>query len=239
MNNRPENKSGRRINKGAVILSVIAIALAAANIYLYNDTLERGGKAFREAFDISQKETDRDTFDRFYAAAFEQYRTKNDILTEISSDNKGGRLNVLSISDEVFIIQENADSENDSSVWLRVPFEGSFSIDPGTCEFITDSQRNVIKARIPRPEFAEFTADYEHSSLVTFSKASPEGISANGESAARQQIQENDIRIQEYISSNKKYCENASAAAEKTVRQILLALNTYENIRIEIEFFDS
>lgn len=238
MSNRPEKKQKRSVNAAAVLLVVLIIFLAGINIWLYNGILQSGGKAFKESYETAREEEEKIIYDKFYEAAFNQYRTRNDISINIGNTQEEGKLEVLTVSDVVYIIQE-ADRENEgTSSWLEVPGKGVFTVDIRACEFITDHQRNTIKARIPRPEFTRFSIDYENVNLLSFSKTLTNGSQQKGEDLARKQLQEGDLRIRESIASNQKFSVNASSAAEKMVKQMLISLNPFEDINVEVEFLD-
>ena len=197
-----------------------------------------GNKENNARAEIEKEEEEKEIYSRFYEAAFEQYKTTNDISINIENTNEEGKLEVLSVYDVAYIIQDSETSEDGTTAWLEVPGTGIFSVDIHACEFLTDHQRNIIIARIPHPELSRFTIDYENVSLLNFSTGLTNGSIEKGEELAHNQLQEGDMRIRENILSNQKIILSADSAAKKIVKQLLVSVNPAEDIEIIVEFIE-
>lgn len=230
-------KSGRKLNLTPVLIIIITI-LFFINVSFYNKIIDKGGTSFRTAYDSAKAEEEKVIYEKFYEAAFNQYKTTNDISINISNTNEEGKLEVLSVYDTAYIIQDSETSEDGTTAWLEVPGKGVFTVDIRACEILTDHQRNVITARIPHPELSRFTIDYENVSLLNFSSGLTNGSIEKGEELAHKQLQEGDLRIRENILSNQKIMLSADSAAEKMVKQLLVSINPSEDIEIIIEFIE-
>ena len=231
------SKSGRKLNYTAVLIILFTV-LFLLNVLFYNKIIESGGAAFRTAYDTAKEEEEKEIYSRFYEAAFEQYKTTNDISINIENTNEEGKLEVLSVYDVAYIIQDSETSEDGTTAWLEVPGTGIFTVDIHACEFLTDHQRNIIIARIPHPELSRFTIDYENVSLLNFSTGLTNGSIEKGEELAHNQLQEGDMRIRENILSNQKIILSADSAAKKIVKQLLVSVNPVEDIEIIVEFIE-
>ena len=91
------SKSGRKLNYTAVLIIIVTV-LFLLNVLFYNKIIESGGTAFRTAYDTAKEEEEKEIYSRFYEAAFEQYKTTNDIsINIIISKNKDKTLKILLI----------------------------------------------------------------------------------------------------------------------------------------------
>ena len=227
----------RRINFTAIILAVFIVLAASMNLTLYRLTVENAGEAFDAAYQTAKEAQTPLTYEEFYLAALEQYKTKNDITSAISADYGTGKLEVMKICDSVCIPQSTEEDE-DSSLTLVIPFNGVYTIDLSLAEFITDQERGIITVRVPYPEIADFKVEYENAKLLDDSGITVTLGKITTPELARSEFEEKNIDLREQISENKIFTENAAETARRKIISTLMALNPYEDITTEVEFIN-
>ncbi len=227
----------RRINFTAIVLAVFIILTGSMNLTLYRLTVENAGAAFDAAYQTAKEAQTPLTYEEFYLAALEQYKTKNDITSAISADYGTGKLEVMKICDSVCIPQSTEEDE-DSSLTLVIPFNGVYTIDLSLAEFITDQERGIVTVRVPYPEIAEFKVDYENAKLLDDSGITVTLGKITTPELARGEFEEKNIDLREQITENKIFTENAAETARRKIISTLMALNPYEDITTDVEFIN-
>ena len=227
----------RRINFTAIILAVFIVLTASMNLTLYKLTVENAGEAFDAAYQTAKEAQTPLTYEEFYLAALEQYKTKNDVNTAVSADYGSGKLEVMKICDSVCIPQSSLEDE-ESSLTLVIPFNGVYTIDLSLAEFITDQERGIVTVRVPYPEIADFKVEYENAKLLDDSGITVTLGKTTTPELARGEFEEKNIDLREQISENKIFTENAAETARRKIISTLMALNPYEDIITEVEFIN-
>ena len=227
----------RRINFSAIILSVLIILAASLNLALYRITVAESTDAFDKAYAAAKETQTPVTYEQFYLAALEQYKTKNDIITDIAADYGSGKLEVMKIYDTISIPQAPTEDE-ESSLTLVIPVNGVYTADLQLAEIITDQQRGTVRVRIPRPELSDFTVDYDKAKLVDESGVVISAGKMSTPELARSQFEEKNIDVREQINTNKVFSENAAETARLKIISAVMAVNPYENVETEVEFIE-
>ena len=238
-NNSPARRAvkRRRINFTAIILAVFIVLAASMNLTLYRLTVENAGAAFDAAYQTAKEAQTPLTYEEFYLAALEQYKTKNDVMTSISADYGTGKLEIMKICDSVCIPQSALEDE-ESSLTLLIPFNGVYTIDLSLAEFITDQEREIITVRVPYPEIADFKVEYENAKLLDDSGITVTLGKITTPELARSEFEEKNIDLREQISENKIFTENAAETARQKIISTIMALNPYDDVTVEVEFIN-
>ncbi|WP_044974511.1 hypothetical protein [Ruminococcus sp. HUN007] len=227
----------RRINFSAIILAVLIILAASLNLALYRTTVEESTSAFDKAYTESKEAQTPLTYEQYYLAALEQYKTTNDIRTDITADYGNGKLEVMKIYDTVAIPQ-TAEEDGVSSLTLVIPVNGVYTADLQLAEFITDQQRRTVMVRIPYPELSDITVDYDNAKLVDESGIVISAGKMTTPELAHSEFEEKSIDVRELISSNKVFSENAAETVRRKITSAIMALNPYEDVITEVEFIN-
>lgn len=239
MNERPETqnrkKKRRSVNITAFLYAFLIILTAVINLSLYRSTVKKAEKAFTASYTSETENQKNDANEKFYEAALEQYRSENDINTDIPTENNEGKLQVLKINDTICIPQ-SAESGAEEGSYLEVPCTGIFTVDLSISEFITDRQRSAVTVRIPQPELTSFTIDFDNAKLKNSSGIIISNGKMTSSELAHQLMSEDDPVIKETLLSNKIFSENAASAAQKIISELILAYNPYETITADVEF---
>lgn len=227
----------RRINFTAIVLAVFIVLAASMNLTLYKLTVENAGEAFDAAYQTSKESQTPLTYEQFYLAALEQYKTKNDLTTAVSADYGTGKLEVMKICDSVCIPQ-SASEDEDSSLTLVIPFNGVYTIDLQLAEFITDQERSIVTVRVPYPEVSDFKVEYENARLLDDSGITVTIGKMTTPELARGEFEGKNIDLREQITENKIFTENAAETARQKIISTIMALNPYEEVTVEVEFIN-
>ena len=238
MNKAPARRARkRRINFTAIVLAVFIILAASMNLTLYRLTVENGSAAFDEAYQQSKEAQTPLTYEQFYLAALEQYKTKNDVITSVSADYGSGKLEIMKVCDSVCIPQSEAE-DVESSLTLVVPFSGVYTVDLQLAEFITDQERGTVTVRVPYPEISDFTIEYEKAKLLDESGLTVSYGKMSTPELARGEFEEKNIDLREQITENKVFTENAAETARRKITSAIMVLNPYEDVTVEVEFIN-
>ena len=204
---------------------------------LYRLAVENGSAAFDEAYQSSKETQTPLTYEQFYLAALEQYKTKNDVTAAIGADYGTGKLEVMKIYDSVRISQSALEDE-ESALTLVIPFSGVYTIDLQLAEFITDQERGIVTVRVPYPEIADFKVEYENAKLLDDSGITISYGKMTTPELARGEFEEKNINLREQITENKVFSQNAAETARQKIISTIMALNPYEDVITEVEFID-
>ena len=148
-----DHASGNRIQKICLIGALILVAAAAAACFF---AFANGSRAVKQAFDRERKAAEESVYQSFYEQGFkageEEYHVKNRAVITLGNLRETANLEVLSVSDVAFMI-ENPNSENNNiQSWIQVPGTGVYTVDLAAGEFLVDDERSMVFVRVPKPE---------------------------------------------------------------------------------------
>lgn len=215
----------------------ICIGLSA----LFTVTFVRLGiKRMQDSFTATRE----NTYSAFYQPAYDfaekQNHVSNYVTIAIEAAREVSRLEVLTVSDSEFIIKDAGNGDNTTS-WLEVQGTGVFSVDLDAAEFITDSDRQYVFVRIPRPVLTNCTVSgtgkqFWHSSNFLFTN----GSVAEGVQLSQKQRAEGRIRLEDSFRQSRRFYEAAQGAAKLTIESIVKKWNpSLPDLQVEVEFIEN
>lgn len=218
---------------------LLIIALGAGTLAFRN-----GSRAVKAAFDREKEEAEASVYTDFYEQGYDageaQYHVANKALISLGEIRETAVLEVLSVSDIVYLIQ-NPDSENKNvTSWLEVPGSGVFTVNLSVGEFLVDDERQAVYVRLPKPELLpdNITIDHENVKTLLFRSNSLETSIADGERLAMEQMNEARTRIAEEIGGSLQYYEYAEKSARTLLENLIRAINIdISDLKVEIEFY--
>ena len=242
----PENaeapqKGKKRKNGGLFYVVIAALVLISAGLLVLGST--RGSAAVREAFEREKSAAEENTYQAFYDtsynAAENDYHVKNQAVITLSGIRETAELEVLSVSDIVYMIK-NKNDIFDTRLWLEVPGTGVFTVNLAAGEFLVDNERNSVYVSLPRPSVSADTIEVDLGNVKVLEEESHAIGSSilEGEELVLQQLKEAQIKIREDIMSNKDYNEYAEESARSLLETWIRAVNKdVEDLTVEIEFY--
>ena len=221
----------------AVLLLVCAAGLGMFGFF-------RGSRAVKEAFDKERTAAEEKVYHAYYEQGFNaaeaDYHLKNRAVISFGNIRETANLEVLSISDIAFMI-ENPDSGNKNTLsWLEVPGTGVFTVNLAAGEFLADDERSAVYVRLPKPELLpmNISIDHENVKVLRFSSNALLSSVRDGEQLAGKQLNEARTRILEDIGSNLQYYEFAENSARTLLENLIKAINReIPDLKVEIEFY--
>ena len=235
-------KSGNyRIQMICLIGALILVAAAAAACFF---AFANGSRAVKQAFDRERKAAEESVYQSFYEQGFkageEEYHVKNRAVITLGNLRETANLEVLSVSDVAFMI-ENPNSENNNiQSWIQVPGTGVYTVDLAAGEFLVDDERSMVFVRVPKPELLPMNINIDHANveILRFESNVWNTSVRDGEQLAGKQLNEARTRIQEDISSNLQYYEFAEKSARSLLENLIRSVNSeIPDLKVEIEFF--
>ena len=242
----PENpeapkKEKKRKNGGLFYVVIAALVLISAGLFVLGST--RGSAAVREAFEREKAAAEENTYQAFYDtsynAAENDYHVKNQAVITLSGIRETAELEVLSVSDIVYITKD-AKNIFDTRSWLQVPGTGVFTLDLAAGEFLVDNERRSVYVRLPKPDLStdNITIDHTNVKVLNLDSSAIASSVRDGEQLAQQQLNEALTQIREDIKSNLEYYEYAEESARSLLETWIRSVNKdVEDLTVEIEFY--
>ncbi len=221
----------------AVLLLICAAGFGMLGVF-------SGSRAVKEAFDKEKAAAEESVYNAYYeqgyTAAEQEYHLKNRAVITLGNIRETANLEVLSISDIAFMI-ENPDEQNKNTLsWLEVPGTGVFTVNLAAGEFLADDERRSVYVRLPKPELLpmNINIDHENVKVLRFSSNTLLSSVRDGEQLAGKQLNEARTRILEDIGSNVQYYEFAESSARTLLENLIRAVNSgIPDLKVEIEFY--
>ena len=239
---KKDNKDNKKIL--SVICYVVGLLLVIVAIVLGGSAFSRGAKAVKKAFDREKAIAEESVYHSFYEQGFTvaeaNYHVQNRAVISLGNIRETANLEVLSVSDIAYMI-ENPSSENKNiQSWLEVPGTGVFTVNLSAGEFLVDDERSMVFVRVPKPELLPENINIDHANVnvLRFSSNAWQSSIRDGEALAGKQMNEARSKIQEDISTNLDYYEYAVKSAGTLIENLIRSLNSdVPNLQVEIEFF--
>jgi len=217
--------------RGRWISVVLSIFLTIALFF-------RGFKRMKDSYDSSQQ----DAYSNFYQTAYDfaekQNHVSNHALVSIDVAQEVSRLEVLSVSDSEFVIKE-ADKGDPTVFWLEVQGKGVFTVDLSACEFITDSERQYVLVKVPKPVLTEYSVSgtgkqfWKRNSIFN-------GSVADGVRLSQKQMSEGRVKLEDSMKQNRGFYEAAKNAAVDMIGSLVRKWNpNIPDLQVDVEFFEN
>ncbi len=230
-----------RTNKICLICALILVAIAAAACFF---AFVNGSRAVKQAFDRERAAAEESVYHSFYEQGFkageEEYHVKNRAVITLGNLRETANLEVLSVSDVAFMIENPNSGNNNIQSWIQVPGTGVYTVDLAAGEFLVDDERSMVFVRVPKPELLPMNISIDHANIeiLRFESNVWQSSVKDGEQLAGKQLNEARTRIQEDISSNLQYYEFAEKSARSLLENLIRAVNSeIPDLKVEIEFF--
>lgn len=242
--NAPKSKT-KSAKKGfsPVFLYIAAAIMILLSIFLTNRIIKDGAEALANGYDAAYS-NERDSayqklYDKYFEIAKNKYMVTNAAQISIGDMKEVGKLEVLSVSDVEYVIDDKNDNDYNITSWLEVPGEGTFVVDMQEAEFIIDSQRNYVLVRVPYPELTNITIDYSNVKQLLFDNDIFNESYKIGEEQAIKQLKEADLLIKKELFANQNFYVTAQDAAKTEIEYIVKKFNPdVEDILVDVEFFE-
>lgn len=190
----------------------------------------------------SYQTAEQNTYNSIYQTAFDSAETRNHVsnyaIISVEGIQEVSRLEVLTVSDSKFVIK-NAD-ENDKTIsWLEVQGTGVYTVDLSVSEFMVDSERGYVLARIPKPVLAECKVSDTGKQFWKDASNIFNGSAADGVHLAQSQMSEGKLILEDAMRQNRRFNEESKKAAVNMVESLVRQLNpNIPDLQVEVEFIE-
>lgn len=246
---KPARKPGRKPVKlkmkkgtGTVIAIVLILVMAAVTIFLANGIIGAGASALLNSYN-SAYASERDAayqaqYEKYFERAEQEYHVSNRVSISIGDLRETAALEVLTVSDVEYIVEESSSNSNGITSWLEVPGQGTYIVDLQAAEFVVDDERSYVLVRVPYPELTNITIDYANVQKLFFKNDLLNDSYKVGEDLARKQLSSADMLIKKEFASNQHFYLSAQEAAISTIQCLVKQLNPeVPDLTVEVEFY--
>ena len=228
--------------KPLLILSLLSILLAAITVIFYFNAREAGISAlkenYRSAFVSEKDDTYQDWYNRYFEQAQADYSVANKVSISIGGLKEVGKLEVLSVSDVEYIIEDSSDNDYNITSWLEVPGHGTYTVDLQAAEFIVDNERQFVRVRVPYPELSNITIDYSNVKKLFFRNDLLNDSFKAGEELGEKQTNAADLLIRKELASNQHFYLTAQNVAVTSIKCLVRRFNPgIPDLSVEVEFY--
>lgn len=236
----------RTSGKTETILSILIIAVTFAVVMLiivgFTRSTTRAKRAFAEQKEAAASEAYSGFYERSYNAAEAEYHVKNQAVITLGNIREISDLEVLDVSDVVYMIEDPNQQNGKTLSWLEVPGSGVFTVNLSAGEFVVDRDRHRVHVRIPAPELRtdNISIDYANVKLLKFEKEKFSGKNSvkDGEDLVNRQLKQAYQTIRSDIQSNTQYITYAREAARSLTQSLISAVNSeVPDLTVQVEFF--
>ena len=232
------NRSGK---VSIVFLLTVLFGLLAIVLFIFGTF--RGIGAVRAAFDQAKAAAAGVAYQAFYGTSYDaaehDYHVKNRALITLSGIRETAELEVLSVSDIVYITKDKNDIF-DTPLWLQVPGTGVFTLDLAAGEFLVDNERRSVYVRLPKPDLTtdNIKIDHKNVEILNMDSSAIASSAGDGERLVQEQLNEALVQIREDIMSNLEYYKYAEESARSLLETWIRSVNKdVEDLTVEIEFY--
>ena len=165
-------------NIAAILFCIIAGAISIALIF---GAIKTGAKAVNDSFDDTFK-SEKDAayqkiYEKYFTQAEEKYHVSNNVSISIEDLKETAKLEILTVTDTEYVIEDSATNDDGYVSWLEVPGQGTYVIDLQSAEFVVDNERQSVLVIIPYPELTNVSIDYTNVKKLLFEN---ENLISNG-----------------------------------------------------------
>lgn len=239
-----EKVSNRKSKGGSstIIMIAVLVGMVAITLILVNGIIGAGAEALANSYNAAY-ESERDSayqeqYDKYFDRAEDNYHVSNRVSITIGDLKDIAKLEVLTVSDVEYIIDEGVNNSNGITSWLEVPGQGTYVVDLQAAEFLTDDERAYVKVRLPYPELTNITIDYANVKKMFFKNDILNDSYKVGEELAQRQLNSADMLIKKEFASNERFYLSAQEAAVSTIQCLVKQLNPQNaDMTVEVEFY--
>ena len=239
----------------AIIFIFLSLSLS---VYLFWDMFAAGISSLGTAFSRTKDEKAESVYQNFYNKGYEAgekaHHVSNRAFISIGDLRETQELEVLAVSEVSY--QEQKPEENTGiqgllegfenmfkpgfTVWLEVPGSGVFTVDLQAGEFIIDPVRQLVLIRLPSPELAHFTVEYDNVNELYFDQEGLfSGTAKSGVDAAETLLKDAHSNMMQSVANNQDFHQRARDAAENMLTTLVKQLNPHlPDLQVEVEFLN-
>lgn len=226
----------------SVILSVILVIICVASIFVIKRSVILGVSAakdrFSDVYSSARTDTYQDFWDTAYRISEASHHVKNDVAISIGAVKEKSNLEVLKVSDAVYIVTDAKDTKSKTTSWLKVNGTGVFTVNLTAAEYLVDNSRRYILVRIPMPILDSISIDSFEPLLFNEKKWNRNNSVKNGEDLAQEQLREARQEIQNDFLKNQDYTTYAKNSAKSMIPALIKGLNPdIPDLQVEVEFY--
>lgn len=227
---------------GTIIAIVLLLIMGAVTVYLANGIIGAGASALFDSYN-SAYASERDAayqaqYEKYYERAEQEYHVSNRVSVSIGDLRETAALEVLTVSDVEYIVEEGSTNSNGITSWLEVPGQGTYIVDLQAAEFIVDDERGYVLVRAPYPELTNITINYANVQKLFFKNDLLNDSYKVGEELARKQLGSADMLIKKEFASNQHFYLSAQEAARSTIQCLVKQLNPeLPDLDVDVEFY--
>lgn len=227
-----------------IILLLLLSVIVIASIYVVRYSIANGVSTAKDSFSTSFEAAKDETYSQYHDMAFQyseaEHHVSNDVTITIRAVKEKSALEVLRISDVVYIIDDGEETKSGTTSWLKVSGTGVFTVNLSAAEYVVDNERHYVLVRVPRPELDSSNISIDNFEALYFSENtwSSSNSVKSGEDLARNQLSEAKQNIQEDFEANEQYSKLAEASATSMLAALIRGINPdVEDLEVEVEFY--
>ena len=241
-NDRIQKLISQRDNRIMIIVSVVIGIIILISIYLMNGSVNAGATSvftsYQTALESERDATYNEIKEKYFEIAEANYHVSNQVSISIENLKETANLEVLTVSDVEYIVENAGDNGSGITSWLEVPGTATYIVNLQAAEFIIDNDRDYVLVRAPYPEITNISIDYSNVNKLLFVNSGFNESYKVGEDLARRQLNSADLLIKKEFTSNQHFYLNAEEAAKNTIECLIRQFNPdIEDLVVEIEFF--
>ena len=235
---KDQEKEGSVRKKHLVVMCAIAISVICVIICIYYwskavaVSVAAATEAYGSAKDARVKELRQEYREMGYAKGEEEYHTSNRIAIKIDNVKETAKLEVMLVSDVVYII-----NDDQNHVWTKATGTGVYTVNLAAGEYLIDSERQYVLVRVPKPELTVNLDNVER--LFFKNEGFKNGSIGEGEELARKQRSDAQIQLLKDIKENQEFYEYAEDSAITLIKSLVREFNLeIPELKVDVEFFD-
>lgn len=228
----------------SLVLGIILVVVCASGAYIVKKSISTGVDSAQEAFTSTYTEMRDKAYDSFRDSAYEiaekQNHVSNDISISIDAIKEKSILEVLKVSDVVYVINDSSESKSGTTSWLEVSGTGIFTVNLSAAECLVDNGRHYVLLRVPSPVLDSQNISIDSWEILKFAenKWNRDNSAKSGEALARNQLNEAKGLMQEDFESSEMYSKLAISSTETMLKALVQGLNSdIPDIQVDVEFY--
>ena len=228
----------------SIIFALILIGIAGYSYYFIRYSISNGVSTARDSFLSAYADTREETYAQYRDLAFEvseaKHHVSNDVTISISAIKEKSVLEVLRVSDVVYIIDDGTETESGTTSWLKVSGTGVFTVNLTAAEYVIDNERHYVLVRVPKPVLDSSNISIENFETLYFSENvwRNDNSVRSGEILARNQLSETKQKIQEDFEANEQYSKLAETSTQSMLAALIRGINPdIPDLQVVVEFY--
>lgn len=227
---------------GATIAIVLLLIMGVVTVFLAKGIIGAGASAlfnsYNNAYTSEREAASQAQYNKYYARAKQEYHVRNRATISIGDLRETAALEVLTVSDVEYVIEDSSSNSNGITSWLEVPGQGIYIVNLQAAEFIVDNERAYVLVRAPYPELTNIAINYANVQKLFFKNDLLNDSYKVGEDLARKQLGAADALIKKEFASNQHFYLSAQEAARSTIQCLVKQFNPeVTDLTVEVEFY--